>query len=174
MLTKDQIETNWDRFKNLLFTVDRPGVLELVKYLQNRYNIANSNVVRHYDASHKICPNWSENNWSRWTSFKNKLENSDNEEMNYSMYVFSKNWYLKKYPDVAKSPSYKDDPYKHYVDYGKKEGKLPLPPIPEKYNEGEYLELNPDVAAAVKKGDFVSGVDHYLQYGFGENRKVCK
>ena len=90
------------------------------------------------------------------------------------MYVFSKNWYLKKYPDVAKSPSYKDDPYKHYVDYGKKEGKLPLPPIPEKYNEGEYLELNPDVAAAVKKGDFVSGVDHYLQYGFGENRKVCK
>ena len=30
MLTKDQIETNWDRFKNLLFTVDRPGVLELV------------------------------------------------------------------------------------------------------------------------------------------------
>ena len=46
------------------------NVLELVKYLQNRYNIANSNVVRHYDASHKICPNWSENNWSRWTSFK--------------------------------------------------------------------------------------------------------
>ena len=35
MLTKDQIETNWNRFKNLLFTVDRPGVLELVKYLEN-------------------------------------------------------------------------------------------------------------------------------------------
>ena len=35
MLTKDQIETNWDRFKNLLFTVDRPGILELVKYLEN-------------------------------------------------------------------------------------------------------------------------------------------
>ena len=35
MLTKDQIETNWNRFKNLLFTVDRPGILELVKYLEN-------------------------------------------------------------------------------------------------------------------------------------------
>ena len=35
MLTKDQIENNWDRFKNLLSTVDRPGVLELVKYLEN-------------------------------------------------------------------------------------------------------------------------------------------
>ena len=35
MLTSVQIENNWDRFKNLLFTVDRPGVLELVKYLEN-------------------------------------------------------------------------------------------------------------------------------------------
>ena len=90
------------------------------------------------------------------------------------MYVFSKNWYLKKYPDVAKSTVYKDNPYKHYVDYGRKEGRLPLPPIPVEYNEGEYLELNPDVADAVKKGTFVSGIDHYLQYGFSENRKVRK
>ena len=35
MLTSVQIENNWDRFKNLLLTVDRPGVLELVKYLEN-------------------------------------------------------------------------------------------------------------------------------------------
>lgn len=151
------------------------NALELVKYLQKKYNLSNNNVVRHYDASHKICPNWSDNNWSRWTAFKNKLQNtSNNGEMNYSMYVFSKNWYLKKYPDVAKSTVYKDNPYKHYVDYGRKEGRLPLPPIPVEYNEGEYLELNPDVADAVKKGTFVSGIDHYLQYGFSENRKVRK
>lgn len=151
------------------------NALELVKYLQKKYNLSNNSVVRHYDASHKICPNWSDNNWSRWTAFKNKLQNtSNNGEMNYSMYVFSKNWYLKKYPDVAKSTVYKDNPYKHYVDYGRKEGRLPLPPIPVEYNEGEYLELNPDVADAVKKGTFVSGIDHYLQYGFSENRKVRK
>lgn len=163
-------------YNGIISETTENNALELVKYLQNRYNIASSNVVRHYDTSRKICPNWSENNWNRWTSFKNKLEGKYgyDKEMNYSMYVFSKNWYLKKYPDVAKSPIYKDNPYKHYVDYGKKEGRLPLPPIPKEYNEGEYLELNPDVETAVKKGTFVSGVDHYLQYGFDENRKVCK
>lgn len=49
------------------------NALELVKYLQKKYNVSNGNVVRHYDASHKICPNWTSNNWSRWWSFKNKL-----------------------------------------------------------------------------------------------------
>ena len=31
------------------------NAIELVKYLQGKYNISNSNVVRHYDASRKIC-----------------------------------------------------------------------------------------------------------------------
>lgn len=152
------------------------NALELVKYLMSKYNISISNIVRHYDASRKICPNWSADNWSRWITFKNKLNETVEvkEEMNYSMYVFSKNWYLKRYSDIANSTTYKENPYKHYVDYGKKEGRLALPPIPEEYNEGAYLELNPDVATAVKKGTFVSGIDHYLQNGFCENRKVCK
>ena len=152
------------------------NAIKLVKQLQGKYNISNNNVVRHYDASRKICPNWSDNNWSRWTSFKNKLNGTIEvkEEMNYSMYVFSKNWYLKRYSDIANSTTYKDNPYKHYIDYGKKEGRLALPPIPEEYNEGAYLELNPDVAAAVKKGTYTSGIDHYIQNGFCENRKVCK
>ena len=95
------------------------------------------------------------------------------EEVNRSMYVFSKNWYLYKYPDVANS-EYKDDPYTHYVKYGKKEGRLPIPPIPKEYNEGDYLELNPDIAAAVEKGIFSSGIEHYLLYGFKDSRKVSK
>ena len=152
------------------------NALELVKYLMSKYNISISNIVRHYDASRKICPNWSADNWSRWTTFKNKLNGTIEvkEEMNYSMYVFSKNWYLKRYSDIANSTTYKENPYKHYVDYGKKEGRLALPPIPEEYSEGAYLELNPDVAAAVKKGTYTSGIDHYLQYGFCENRKIYK
>ena len=94
-------------------------------------------------------------------------------EVNRSMYLFSKNWYLYKYPDVANS-GYKDDPYTHYVKYGKKEGRLPIPPIPKEYKEADYLELNPDVSVAVEKGTYSSGLHHYISYGFKENRKVSK
>ena len=90
------------------------------------------------------------------------------------MYVFSKNWYLKNYPDVAKNEKYKNNPYKHYIDYGIKEGRKPLPPVPPEYNEGEYLELNPDVDVVVKNGYLTSGIEHYLKYGFNENRKTHK
>lgn len=49
------------------------NTLELVKYKQKQYGIPNSNVVRHYDASRKVCPNWSADNWKRWSNFKAKL-----------------------------------------------------------------------------------------------------
>lgn len=98
---------------------------------------------------------------------------AEEKDVNRSMYVFSSNWYLYKYPDVATS-GYKDDPYVHYLKYGKKEGRLPLPPIPKEYKEADYLELNPDIAAAVEKGTYSSGLHHYISYGFKENRKVSK
>lgn len=103
-----------------------------------------------------------------------KEVNNNESELNYSMYVFSKNWYLKNYPDVAKSEKYKNNPYKHYIEYGIKEGRKPLPPVPPEYNEGEYLELNPDVDQAIKNGEYTSGIEHYLKYGFNENRKINK
>ena len=54
------------------------NTLDLVKYLMNKYNIPASNVRTHYQVSgnSKVCPNWSANNWARWTNFKNKLTNS--------------------------------------------------------------------------------------------------
>ena len=169
---------------NLLVTeTTENNAVELCEYLMNKYNIPISNVRTHYEVSGgtKVCPNWSANNWSRWSNFKNKLNgnvainnNENKEEMNYSMYIFSANWYLAKNKDVAGNATYKNDPYKHYEKYGKKEGRKPLPPIPVEYNEGDYLQLNKDVAAAVKKGTFTSGLHHYLMYGFNENRKVCK
>ena len=103
-----------------------------------------------------------------------KEDNNNESELNYSMHVFSQNWYLKNYPDVAKNEKYKNNPYKHYIDYGIKEGRKPLPPVPPEYNERDYLELNPDVAQAVKNGIFTSGIEHYLKYGFNENRKIHK
>lgn len=102
-----------------------------------------------------------------------RLINNNESELNYPMYLFSKNWYLNQYKDVANS-SYKYKPYEHYIKYGIFEGRDPLPPVPKEYSEGEYLELNPDVAKAVKEGDYTSGIEHYLLYGFKENRKISK
>ena len=101
------------------------------------------------------------------------INNENESEVNYPLYLFSKNWYLKQYKDVANS-SYKYKPYEHYIKYGIFEGRDPLPPVPKEYSEGEYLELNPDVAKAVKEGEYTSGIEHYLQYGFNENRKISK
>lgn len=55
------------------------NALELGKYLIKKHGISIENVVRHYDASRKVCPNWSDNNWSRWIDFKNKLVDKSQE-----------------------------------------------------------------------------------------------
>lgn len=154
------------------------NTIDLVKNLMSKYNIAISNVVRHYDASRKVCPNWSDNNWSRWTNFKNKLNGSyqGKEEEDYNMELFSENWYLKRYSDVAaavKKGTYKTG-YHHYIQNGKTEGRKPLPPIPIEYKEGDYLELNADIKVAVEKGTYTSGLEHFIKYGYCENRKICK
>lgn len=96
------------------------------------------------------------------------------QKLNSFNHLFSDNWYLSNYPDVRRNEHYKNEPYAHYINYGIKEGRKPLPPVPLEYNEGEYLELNPDVAVAVEKGQFTSGIEHYLMYGFNENRKIFK
>ena len=101
------------------------------------------------------------------------IEKSE-QKLNSSNHLFSDNWYLSNYPDVRRNERYKNEPYAHYINYGIKEGRKPLPPVPVEYNEGEYLELNPDVAVAVEKGQFTSGIEHYLKYGFNENRKIFK
>ncbi len=50
------------------------NTLDLVRYLRNKYDIDINNVVRHYDASRKVCPgSFSDNNWARWCDFKDKL-----------------------------------------------------------------------------------------------------
>lgn len=54
------------------------NTLDLTKYLMEELNIPVSNVIRHYDASRKVCPySFSANNWSKWNEFKNKLASSN-------------------------------------------------------------------------------------------------
>ncbi|WP_169735843.1 cell wall-binding repeat-containing protein [Clostridium lundense] len=50
------------------------NTLELAKHLMKKYNVPIENVVRHYDASRKICPNnMSANDWAKWKEFKARL-----------------------------------------------------------------------------------------------------
>jgi len=51
------------------------NTIELIKSLMKKYNINIENVVRHYDASRKLCPqSFSKTGWKRWTDFKIKLK----------------------------------------------------------------------------------------------------
>ena len=59
--------------------------LKLVKHLMKEYNIPLENVVRHYDASRKLCPNvFKENNWAKWEKFKQDLKQIDKEQKDYT------------------------------------------------------------------------------------------
>lgn len=50
------------------------NAVDLTKSLMKKYNISINNVVRHYDASRKSCPNtMSANCWAKWNTFKSKL-----------------------------------------------------------------------------------------------------
>ncbi|MDO5724965.1 MAG: peptidoglycan recognition family protein [Tissierellia bacterium] len=43
---------------------------ELIRFLLHAYNLPKSRVVRHFDASRKICPkSLSDNNWELWHKF---------------------------------------------------------------------------------------------------------
>lgn len=47
----------------------------LIRKLQKQYNIDDNHVIRHFDASGKICPgNWKYNDWDKWEDFHNRLE----------------------------------------------------------------------------------------------------
>jgi FkbM family methyltransferase len=47
----------------------------------------------------------------------------------------------------------------------------PPAPLPAGFTEEGYLAANADVAAAVQRGDFISGVQHWLQFGYREDRR---
>lgn len=61
----------------------------LVKELMARYNIQADKVIRHYDATGKICPSkFSGNDWERWKNFKQKLVNSYENVLEPGVYIF--------------------------------------------------------------------------------------
>ena len=57
------------------YTTEIAKTIELVKHLMKKYNVPFDKVVRHYDASRKLCPaKMSKNNWESWKAFKAQLQ----------------------------------------------------------------------------------------------------
>lgn len=54
------------------------NTIELTKYLMNKYNIPVENVIRHYDVTHKSCPEPFVRDISQWNSFKSRLTTNVN------------------------------------------------------------------------------------------------
>jgi N-acetylmuramoyl-L-alanine amidase CwlA len=56
-------------------TVD--ALVELVKYLMEKYSIDADRIVRHYDVTHKLCPSMWVHDESAWKAFKARLVDDD-------------------------------------------------------------------------------------------------
>ncbi len=67
--------------------------------------------------------------------------------------LFDEEWYLAKYPDLAKRNI---DPIKHYLHYGADEGRNPSP----KFDTIFYLATNPDISTTA-----INPLIHYIQFG---------
>jgi Ca2+-binding RTX toxin-like protein len=75
---------------------------------------------------------------------------------------FDAAWYLAYNLDVAQAGV---DAYAHWLSNGLQEGRSVY-----QYKESLYLESHADVAAAVARGEFASGWEHYVAFGSGEGR----
>jgi hypothetical protein len=90
--------------------------------------------------------------------------------------VFNEEAYLNAFKDVAdavKAGTFASGE-DHYNKFGKDEKRLDRPEyiaaFREGFNEEAYLKAFPDVADNVKSGPFLSGMQHYLQFGKTEKR----
>ncbi|MGL5151809.1 MAG: N-acetylmuramoyl-L-alanine amidase, partial [Clostridium sp.] len=82
---------------------------------------------------------------------------------------FNEEWYAKMNPDVVEA---KMDLYAHYINWGKAEGRSPIPKCPSDWDESGYLMCNPDVNANVSTGEgFRNGRHHWEVDGWKQDRK---
>ena len=77
---------------------------------------------------------------------------------------FDAEWYVATYGLAATATS--ADPFDHYVAVGARLGFSPGPT----FDERRYLNDNPDVADAVRRGDVRSGHEHFVLHGEREGR----
>ncbi|MEL7505994.1 MAG: hypothetical protein AAFN42_01585 [Cyanobacteria bacterium J06554_1] len=86
---------------------------------------------------------------------------------------FNKDWYLSQYPDVkaALLAGHFESAKDHWIQFGKEEGRVPVP-YPSVFDEEWYLNQYPDVKAAVLAGHLKSAKDHWVKFGRWEEARV--
>lgn len=101
--------------------------------------------------------------WDRLNSFlptkSGRRQRQDLETIKSSA-LFDGNWYLERYPDIAKVNM---DPALHYLRYGAREGRNPGP----SFNTRFYVDRYTDVARQT-----VNPLVHYERFGRNENRRT--
>lgn len=80
--------------------------------------------------------------------------------------LFDTSYYLEINRDVAENGI---NPLLHFVLFGELEGRRPGDFA--SFSGQQYLQNNPDVAAAVQIGQFAGAFDHFVKYGFDEGRQ---
>lgn len=116
------------------------NTIELTKYLMQKHNVPIERVVRHYDASRKVCPgSFKGNNWAKWSDFKKRLSGA-------SVTAPSKPTPTAKKVTVAKhathySKSSKGEAISSWVKGQSFEVKQERP-ITQSYSNREYLLVN--------------------------------
>lgn len=125
---------------------------ELVKYLMNKYNVPIERVCRHYDVTHKSCPEPWVRNPTLWTNFKKRLEEEDLTEAqtrNVAKEVTDQaiEEYSTKYKMLENVPEYYYDAVKKVIDKGALEG------------TGDGIELSEDLARTLTILDRLGKLD---------------
>lgn len=95
-----------DAAGNYYFTPETVALaVELTRAKMAEYGVPAENVIRHYDVTHKICPAPFVYNEAAWQDFKNKLTQTEDEEM-------------QKYKTIKDVPSWAQPTITKLVDNG--------------------------------------------------------
>lgn len=89
--------------------------------------------------------------------------------------TFNPQCYLDRYPDIRQDRFYSQNPYQHYLDHGRYEGRLPsCDPDFIRYDTAfdpiAYGDRYPDIPQHFGT-DYQKYYQHWLQYGMNEGRK---
>lgn len=116
------------------------NTIDLVKNLMNKYNIGIDNVVRHYDASRKSCPNsFMDNSWARWYDFKERI--SEGAAIGEWLFNSDKNkWWYKHSDGTCTKDGWENIDSKWYL-FDSDGWML----YDWKYDNGKWYYLNPSV-----------------------------
>lgn len=88
---------------------------------------------------------------------------------------FDSSWYLKQYPDIAKSiaSGATESAKTHYIKYGYVEGRLPGF---KNVNFDDYINRYPDISSRIGnvkgKKRVAAAMEHFVEYGYKEGRVV--